>query len=109
MSVYALTLSVVLYMIYIVINLFTSFTIKYFEIAYNAISYVYILTAMLMIRSDSIKQQMEVEKIVEEQNKIREENKEEKKEEKQKEDQPKEKDNKKKEKPENGTPEGNEA
>ena len=73
MSVYALTLSIILYMIYTVTNLFTGFTIKYFEIAYNAIAYIYIITAMMMIKSDLIKQQMEVGKIVEEQKKIREE------------------------------------
>ena len=27
-----------------VVNLFTGFTIKYFEIAYNAIAYIYIIT-----------------------------------------------------------------
>ena len=114
-SVYALTLSVILYMIYTVINLFTGFTIKFFEIAYNAISYIYILTAMLIMKSDLVKQQMEVGKIIEEQNKIKEEKTEEnqpkeedKKEEEPKENQPEEK-NKKKEKPNRETTEGSEA
>ncbi len=101
-------------MLYIIINIFTGFTIKYFEIAYNAISYIYILTAMLIIRSDLIKQQMEVGKIIEEQNKIVEENKKEENKEEPKEDKDKKKDkeNKEKKKEENkesGTPEGNEA
>lgn len=112
MSIYALTLSIILYMIYIVINLFTGFTIKYFEIAYNAIAYIYIITAMLMMKSDLIKQQMEVGKIVEVQKKIREEKK--KEEEQEQKEQPKEdkpkKDNKKEKKnnEENNKEEGQE-
>ena len=111
-SVYALTLSIVLYMIYMIVNLFTGFTIKYFEIAYNAIAYIYIITAMLMIKSDLIKQQIEVGKIVEEQKKVREEKKEqenkEKEDKKPKEDK-KEKKKDKEEKQEEGTLEGNQA
>lgn len=113
MSPYALTLSIILYMIYIIVNLFTGFTIKYFEIAYNAIAYIYITTAMLMIKSDLIKQQMEVGKIIQEQKKIREEKKEEN-EEQPKQEEPKEegkekKKNKKENNKEEGTPEGNQA
>jgi Sec-independent protein translocase protein TatA len=95
-----------------IVNLFTGFTIKYFEIAYNAIAYIYIITAMLMIKSDLIKQQIEVGKIVEEQKKVREEKKEqenkEKEDKKPKEDK-KEKKKDKEEKQEEGTPEGNQA
>lgn len=110
MSAYAITLSIILYLIYMIVNLFTGFTIKYFEIAYNAISYIYIITAMLIIKSDLIKQQIEVGKIVEEQKKIREENKreQEEKDKKPKEDK-KEKKEKKEEKGEEGEPEGNRA
>lgn len=112
MSAYALTLPIILYMIYMVVNLFTGFTIKYFEIAYNAIAYIYIITAMLMIKSDLIKQQIEVGKIIAEQKKIREEKKEqenkEKEDKKPKEDK-KEKKEKKEDKGEEGTPEGNGA
>lgn len=107
MSVYALTFSIILYMIYIIINLFTGFTVKYFEIAYNAIAYIYIITAMLMIKSDLIKQQIEVDKIVQEQKKIiKEENKEEQKGDKPKEEDKKEKKDKEKNNKEEGTPEG---
>lgn len=112
MSAYALTLSIILYGIYIIINLFTGFTIKYFEIAYNAISYIYMITAMLIIKSDLIKQQIEVGKIVEEQKKIREEKKQKEKnnekDKKPKEDK-KEKKEKKEDKSEEGEPEGNQA
>lgn len=109
MSVYAITLSIILYLIYMVVNLFTGFTVKYFEIAYNTIAYIYIITAMLTIKTDLIKQQIEVGKIVEEQKKINEEKKH--KEENNEEDKKdkKEKKEKKEEKQEEGTPEGNQA
>lgn len=114
MSVYALTLSIILYMIYIIANLFIGFTVKYFEIAYNAIAYIYITTAMLMMKSDLIKQQMEVGKIIQEQKKIREEKQQEENEEQPKDERPKEegkekKKNKKENNKKEGTPEGNEA
>lgn len=114
MSVYSLTLSILLYLIYIVVNLFTGFKIVYFDIAYDAIAYIYIITAMLMIKSDLIKQQIEVGQIEKEQIKIREEkeeqeeNKEKEKEEKKKEDKEK-KENKKESNKEEGTPEGSKA
>ena len=112
MSVYSLTLSIALYMIYIIVNLFTGFEIKYFEIAYNAIAYIYIITAMLMIKSDLIKQQGELTKIVQVQKKIREERQEDNKEEKEKEkEQKKDKkqEKKKDDKGEEQTPEGSKA
>ena len=110
MSVYALTLSIILYMIYIIVNLFTGFEIVYFDIAYDAIAYIYIITAMLMIKSDLIKQQIEIGKIVEEQKKVREEKQQEEDKEKQeqKEDKEKKKDNKENNN-EEGTPEGSNA
>ena len=114
MSTYAITLSFLLYMIYIVVNLFTGFIVKYFDVAYNAISYIYIITAMMMIKSDLTKEKIMVGKIVQEQRKVREEkdteeenrDEEDKKEEKQKE----KKEKKKKEKEGQGeTPEGSNA
>ena len=111
-SSYAITLPIILYLVYMVVNLFTGFTVKYFEIAYNAIAYIYIITAMLTIKSDLIKQQIEVGKIIEEQKKIKEEKKEKEenneKDKKPKEDK-KEKKEKKEEKGEDAQPEGNGA
>ena len=63
MGVHALTLSIILNMIYVIINGFTGWTAKYFQFMYTAISYIYIVTAILMIRADYIKKQAEVEKI----------------------------------------------
>lgn len=119
MSVYALTLSIILYLVYIVVNLFTGFEIIYFDVAYDAIAYIYIITAMLMIKSDLVKQQIEVGKIVEEQKKIREEKEQEENKEKDKEKEEQKQDNKDKEnkkeknkkdkEQEEGTPEGSKA
>jgi len=112
MSVYALTLSILLSLIYIIVNLFTGYQIIYFDIAYDAIAYIYIITAMLMIKSDLIKQQIEVGQIVEEQIKIREEKKQEEKEEQKQDNKDKEnkKEKDKKDKDEQeGTPEGSKA
>ena len=111
MSAYAITLSIILYLIYMVVNLFTVFTIKHFEIAYNAIAYIYIITAMFTIKTDLIKQQIEVGKIMEEQKKIREEKKEQQEENNEKDKKPKEdkKEEKGKDKGVEGEPEGNQA
>ena len=52
--------------IYFIVNSFTGFTIKYFEIMYTTVATIYIATAILMIRSDVIKKQIELNKIIEE-------------------------------------------
>ena len=89
MSIYALTLPIILNCIYIVVNTFTGFTIDYFQIVYNVIAYIYVITAILMIKTDFIEQQRELIKIVQQQIKLKYEQKEEKKE--KKEEQPKDK------------------
>lgn len=96
MGVHALTLPIILNMAYVILNGFTGYTIKYFQFMYTAISYIYVITAILIIKSDYIKRQTEVEKIKSEQDKIREElesrkQKEEDEKEKQKEEQEKQK------------------
>lgn len=97
MSIYALTLPIILNCIYIVANTFTGFTIDYFQIVYNVIAYIYVITAILMIKTDFIEQQREIIKIVQEQRKVKYEQKEEKKEEKDK--QPEDEDKDKEETP----------
>lgn len=52
MSIYALTLPIILNILYVLINTFTGFTIQYFQIMYNLISYIYIIAAILIIKSD---------------------------------------------------------
>lgn len=71
MAVYSLTLPIVLNLVYFIVNSFTGFTIKYFEIMYTTVATIYIAAAILMIRSDVIKKQMELTKIIEEQDRVR--------------------------------------
>ncbi len=73
LSVYSLTLSIILYALYLIVNVITGFTIKYFDIAYNGVAYIYLITAMLMIKSDLLKQQIELAKIMNEQKKVNQE------------------------------------
>lgn len=73
MAIHSLTLPIILNLIYIIVNLFTGFTIKYFQVMYSTISYIYIVVAILMIKIDFIKRGQELSKIIEEQQKIREE------------------------------------
>ena len=55
LSVYSLTLSIILSGIYLVIYMLTGFIIKYFDVMYLLIAYVYIIAAILMIKYDLIK------------------------------------------------------
>lgn len=73
MGVHALTLPIILNILYVILNGFTGYTIRYFRFMYTAISYIYVITAILIIRDDYIKRQAEVEKIKSEQEKVRDE------------------------------------
>ena len=113
-SIYSMTLPIVLNIIYKTTYLFTGFDIIYFDIAYRAISYVYLLTALLIIKSELIKQNMELTKIIQVQKQVKEElekKKEEEEQEKQEENKEKKKREKEEKKEDNNTqePEGNQA
>ena len=103
MSVYALTISIILKLLYVFMNMFIDFDIKYFDFMYSAIGYICLIASIFMIKSDVIKQQMELMRIMEEkkqkeEQKEEEEEKEEpddKEEEKKKEEKKEKKDNKK--------------
>ena len=93
MAVYSITLSMVLKLIYYIIKTFTGFNIKYFDLMYTAIAFICLTAAIFMIKSDVIKQQIELMRVIEikkqeqekekeEEEEKKEENKEEKKEEK---------------------------
>ncbi len=79
MGIYALTLPIILNFIYIVVNTFTGFYVRYFQWMYTTISYIYMLVAILIIKYDFINRQMELMKIVEEQEKVKRELEEQKK------------------------------
>ena len=72
-AIYALTLPIILNAIYMIINIFTGFTVKYFQVMYTAISYIYVISSILIIKSDFIKKQAELTKILSEQEKVKEE------------------------------------
>lgn len=90
MSVYAITISVILRLIYEGLLLLGDFKIKYFNVMYTSISYICLAAAIFMIRSDLIKQQIELMKVIEE--KKRKAFEEEQKEDKRKEEEKDEKD-----------------
>ncbi len=112
-SIYALTLSIILSMLYNIAYYLAGFYTEYFRLVYLLISYVYVVAVILMMKSDLLKQQAEIGKIIEVQKKIQEEseNLEEKEEEKKENKKPEEKDTEKKpeDKPlEGGEPDGSE-
>lgn len=96
-SIYAMTLPILLYLLYIIANTLFGTTIKFFQIAYSTISYIYLITVMLMMKADVIKNMQELQSVLEEQKKVKEEMEREKQEEKerQKEKEKEEKDKKK--------------
>lgn len=63
MSVYSLTLSLILFALYIGVNMVTSFYIQYFQFMYEAVAAIYIVAAILMLKSEIIKKQIELIKM----------------------------------------------
>ena len=72
-AIHSLTLPILLNALVVLIETFTNFRVEYFQIMYIGIAYIYIITAILMIKSDVIKNQKELAKIIEEQEKVRQE------------------------------------
>jgi len=56
-AIYAFTLSNILNMIYFVVNYFAGITIKYFDIAYITLAYVYMITVLFLIKTDFLRKQ----------------------------------------------------
>lgn len=65
MSVYAITLSIILNMIYIAINIFVSFTMEYFQVMYVAVAAIYLVAAIFLLKDEFNKKQAELMKIAE--------------------------------------------
>ncbi len=99
-SIYALTLSIILSMLYNVAYIMLGFYTEYFRLVYLLISYVYVVAVILMIKSDLIKQQIELTKIVEVQKQVHEELKDSEEEDKKENKKPEKEDKPKEEKPE---------
>ena len=73
MAVYALTLSTILNIIYLIVNIFFNFTIEYFSIMYVTVATIYLLAAIFILKTDLMKKQAEVMKIVEAQQIVKKE------------------------------------
>lgn len=65
MAVYSVTISTTLQLIYIIVKTFTGFNIKYFDLMHTAISFICLTAAIFMIKSDVIRQQIELMKVIE--------------------------------------------
>ena len=98
MAVYSITISTVLQLIYMIVKTFTGFNIKYFDLMYTAISFICLTAAIFMIKSDVIRQQIELMKVIEIKKKEQEEENQE--EEKKEEDNEEKKEDKKEDKKE---------
>lgn len=73
MSVYAVTLPIILNIIYLIVNIFTNFVIKYFDVMYIAVATIYLIAAILIMKSELIKKQLELMKIIEAQKIVKKE------------------------------------
>ena len=73
MAVYSLTLSTILNMMYIAINIFVPFTMEYFQVMYVTVAAIYLIAAIFLLKSEYIKRQMELMKIAEAQEIVRKE------------------------------------
>ena len=104
LSIYSLTLSILLSSIYTAVYTFTNFYIEYFQIMYILVAYIYIIAAILIIKSDVIKQNMELQKIIEVQKQVKKELEEQKEE---REDNKKDEDKKNEDKKDNENEEEN--
>ena len=100
LSIYSLTLSIILTGIYNIVFALTGFVIKYFDIMYLLIAYVYIIAAIFMIKYDLIKQTQELQKIIEVQKQVKKESENEESQEEEKAPEEKEKKEEKKDKQE---------
>ena len=63
MAVSSITLAILINMIYLVLNVMTGYIIKNFQIMYTIISYIYIITAILILRTELIKKDTDNKKI----------------------------------------------
>lgn len=57
LAAYSLTLSILLQTIYIGVNVLTGFTVKYFQVMYIAVSTIYLIASIFLIKSEFLKRQ----------------------------------------------------
>ena len=73
MSIYATTLSILLNIIYVILNTFTKFEIVYFDVMYISVAVIYLIAAIFMMKVDLQKRQAELMRIQEVQEQVRKE------------------------------------
>lgn len=73
MAVYAITLSTILNIIYMIINAVFKFKINYFDLMYVLVSSIYMIAAVFILKTDFTKKQEVVQKIVEVQKQVHDE------------------------------------
>lgn len=73
MSIYALTLSIFLNMLYIAVNIFIDFDMEYFQVMYVAVATIYLVAAIFILKTEFVKQQVELMKILETQELVKKE------------------------------------
>ena len=91
MAVYSLTLSTILNMMYIAINIFVPFSMEYFQVMYVTVAAIYLIAAIFLLKSEYIKRQAELMKLAEAQQIVKKELEQKEEEEKEKEQREKEK------------------
>lgn len=105
MSIYALTLSIFLNMMYIAVNIFIDFNMEYFQVMYVSVAAIYLVAAIFLLKTEFMKRQAELMKIAEAQEIVRREMEEkeekEKREQEKKERQKKDEEEEKKQKQDN--------
>lgn len=115
MSIYALTLSIFLNVLYVAINIFIDFNMEYFQVMYISVAAIYLVAAIFLLKTEFMKRQMELMKLAEAQEIVRkemEEKEEQERQEKEKEERKKkDKEEEKKDNKtgENGEPQGSNA
>ncbi len=70
-SIHSLTLSIILYLLYNIINMLTGFEISRFRLMYVLVATVYASISVLIIKADFIERQRELAEVIKEQQKIR--------------------------------------
>ena len=110
MAVYALTLSILLNTVYIGINIFIPFEMKYFQVMYTTVAVIYLVAAILILKTEFMKKELELRKIIEQQELLKQEKLDEEQQEKErKEKEERKKKDKEKESDEGEEPEGSKA
>lgn len=109
MAIYSITLPTLLNIVYLIVNIFTDFTITYFEVMYILVATIYMIAALFILKIENNKKQEQVQKVIEVEKEVKEELKKQKEEENKKEDKKEDKEEKKEEKDNGEEPEGSNA